>query len=177
MTTTQNHTRKGTSPQDETITIPLTRGYETIVDAVDADLSEHKWHANPSWHTVYARRTVNKRVVLLHRVILARMIGRVLKSNEYVDHINGNALDNRRSNLRIATNSQNQMNQRTRTDNTSGYKGVHWHKVACKWQARVKINGRYVSGGLYENVEDAAIAARRLREQLHREFANTGGAS
>jgi hypothetical protein len=91
-----------------------------------------------------------------------------------VDHINGNGLDNRRSNLRLCTNAENQHNARLRRDNTSGHKGVNWNSRDAAWQAQVMVNGRRTSVGYFKNLDDAVAAIKAARAELHGEFANNG---
>lgn len=91
-----------------------------------------------------------------------------------MDHINGNRDDNRISNLREATSSENKHNQLINRKNTSGVKGVCWHKGAKKWQARVMMNGRDKYLGLFDSIHDAEMAACEARISLHGEFANSG---
>lgn len=90
----------------------------------------------------------------------------------YLDHINGCPADNRIVNLRNADDAQNSQNTRKKANAVSGYKGVRWHKVAGKWQSRVKFRNKEYSGGFFSTVEEAGEAARQLREKLHGEFAN-----
>ncbi len=92
---------------------------------------------------------------LKKRIILARFLLNP-PDNLEIDHIDGNRLNNQRSNLRFATSNQNKMNRGPRKDNTSGYKGVSWHKQRSKWTVRIKANGKYLSLGLYDNKIDAA---------------------
>ena len=73
----------------------------------------------------------------------------ILKTDQFVDHINHNTLDNRKKNLRIVTKSQNQMN--------SNYKGVD-HKKNGRWRARIKINGKNIDLGEYVFEEEALLA-------------------
>lgn len=75
-----------------------------------------------------------------------------------VDHINLNKRDCRKSNLRLANQSQNIANSEKRSTNTSGYKGVFWHKRAKKWMAQLMYNGRSIYLGLHPTKEAAAIA-------------------
>jgi hypothetical protein len=76
-----------------------------------------------------------------------------------VDHINGDGLDNRRSNLRLATGSQNQGNSRKRRDGvTSQYRGVSWNKRAGKWQALLRREGKLQYLGYFSDEEAAARA-------------------
>lgn len=148
------------------IAIPLTQGQITIVDDCDGDLSEDGWYAFQSRHaetlTHYAAvqgpSPGGRRVVIfLHRIILERVLGRKLAHGEFVDHISLNTLDNRRCNLRVATNQQNQRNKRkAATQKTSRYKGVTWHKHTQKWQARISVNKKNQYLGIFETEEEAA---------------------
>lgn len=80
-----------------------------------------------------------------------------------VDHINGNKLDNRKSNLRICTQEQNHLNHKNYATNNSGYPGVGWYKKANKWRARIQIQGNEIHLGLFESLDDA-IQARQQAE-------------
>lgn len=91
-----------------------------------------------------------------------------------IDHINGNGSDNRISNLREATVSENAHNMRRNKNNTSGYKGVCFDKVNGKWMAYVKFNGNFINLGRFTTKEDAFLAACSGRERLHKEFHNHG---
>lgn len=84
-----------------------------------------------------------------------------------VDHKNGNGLDNRKCNLRIATSSQNKANTKIRRDNTSGFKGVIWHKASNKWMARVA--DKYL--GLFRSKYEAAKAYNQKAKEMFGEFA------
>lgn len=89
-----------------------------------------------------------------------------------VDHIDGNRLNNQRSNLRLATSSQNKCNRGPRKDNTSGYKGVSWHSQKKKWTARIKApSGKYLHLGLFDEVKDAALAYNYAATEHHGSFA------
>lgn len=91
-----------------------------------------------------------------------------------IDHINGNKQDNRFSNLRICTHQQNNHNQAIRRNNTSGVKGVYWSKVQRKWRGQVCLNYQVHHTEAFEDIRDAEMAVRSLRERLHGEFANHG---
>jgi hypothetical protein len=92
---------------------------------------------------------------------------------DFIDHINGDVLDNRIENLRAATHSQNCMNTRLRSDNTSGIKGVRWSKLKQKWIGTVGINYKNYCAGEFDTKEKAAEAVAKLRQELHGEFARS----
>jgi hypothetical protein len=91
-----------------------------------------------------------------------------------IDHKDTNTLNDSWDNLRIATKNQNQHNKNIQCNNTSGVKGVSWHKRAGKWQAQVKLNGIYHSAGFFTDLSEATIAIQKLRTTLHGEFTNHG---
>jgi len=139
--------------------IPLTKGKITIVDADDYEwLSQWKWSAHKSYYMFYAERHTypngNDVVVKMHRAILGLSYG----DGKIVDHRSRDGLDNRRTNLRIASRSLNKYNCKLYRNNTSGYRGVHWWKTACKWKAYININGKRKSLGHHPTAIDAAIA-------------------
>ena len=86
----------------------------------------------------------------LHRWLLDAQPGQL------VDHIDGNPLNNRRSNLRLATRSQNQANRRRNRTSRSRYKGVTWHQGQQRWMARIQVNGRRITIGYYADPLQAA---------------------
>lgn len=105
---------------------------------------------------------------LAHRIVFALVHGFV---SEYVDHKNGNRTDNRPSNLRAATNSQNSTNQRLRGTNRSGVKGVYWYAQRSKWLGQVTFNGRTHTVGYFNDLREAEAKVMAFREQLCKEFA------
>lgn len=151
-----------------TVEIPLTHGYVAIVDAADAEqVSTRAWSARVDGRNVYAVIKVrtpqgSRRLLGMHTF---------LTGHGLVDHINGNGLDNRRSNLRSATTAENQRNARRRSDNTSGFKGVHWDAAQRRWKAQISVGGKRLSRGRYPTAEDAARAYDRAARELHGEFA------
>lgn len=149
----------------KSILIPLTKKQVARVSPVDADLWHFKWCAtfNESYggDGAYMAKRHLKRIngkskyVYMHRAIVSKVIGRELLRSEHIDHINLDPLDNRRCNLRLATNSQNNMNTRKRRDNTSGFKGVYWHSHSRKWHARITKKGVTKSLGYFNTPEEA----------------------
>jgi len=106
-------------------------------------------------------------MITVHRVILGLQKSFEIK----IDHVNHDTTDNRKDNLRIATNSQNIMNSKIQTRNKSGCKGVHFVKRDQKWLARISANKKDVYLGLHTSL-NAAIAARKAAEaKYHGEFA------
>ncbi len=145
-------------------TIPLTQGQVAIVDAEDYEyLSQFKWqaHFDPKTQTFYAIRNV-----LMARDVMQAPSGVI------VDHRDHNTLDNRRSNLRTATRSQNMINRRKFSSNTSGETGVYFHSRDKKWAAFINLNGkRKYLGYNFPSREDAVAARRRAVKDLHGDFA------
>ena len=91
---------------------------------------------------------------------------------DMIDHINGFKDDNRIENLREATRSENFCNRTKYNNNTSGIKGVCWHKISKKWQARIRINNKNKHLGLFDSPEEAYEAYCKAAKELHGEFAN-----
>ena len=145
-----------------TKSIPLTQGKFAIVDDEDYDeIARHKWY----YLNGYAQRHAPRGVTRMHRVIAGTPPGMD------TDHINGDGLDNRRSNLRVCTHSQNMANRGRDSTNTSGFKGVTWHKECRKWLAYTAVNRKMIHIGLFERAEDAARAYDREVVRIFGEFA------
>jgi len=162
--------------------IALSKGYEAIVDDCDyLVLSKMKWHVVVCpYNLVYAvrRQKINGKIIniMMHRFIL----GLIGNKKFQVDHINGNGLDNRRSNLRPCTDQQNKFNMKKRSDNTSGYKGVSWLPDRKRWQAQIQINKKNSRIGRFLSKVEAANAYDKRAVELFGEFAKLnfkGGAS
>jgi hypothetical protein len=150
--------------------LPLSQGKVALVDDEGwAKASPFKWCAsrNRNRNTFYASRWHDGAKVRLHRFLLDAPPG------VEVDHENGNGLDNRYLNLRLATTAQNQWNQGLQASNTSGYKGVSYVKGRCKWLAMIRINGRNTTLGRFAIAEEAAAAYDAAALQHRGEFART----
>lgn len=153
--------------------IPLTQGQFTIVDEdVYEWASKLKWFAAHWKNGFYACRGgkmtngIRKPNEALHRTIMNPPEGMM------IDHINGNTLDNRRDNLRICSNTQNQRNQQLSKRNTVGYKGVSWHQRHKKWIARIRVNNRLIHLGYYTDLIEGAKAYDVAAIKYYGEFAN-----
>jgi hypothetical protein len=151
--------------------IYLSQGRVALVDDADWEwLRRWKWFACPSIRgTYYARRSFWK-LGKMKQVSMARAILGITDSKVAVDHRNGDTLDNRRENLRPATNAQNQANSGLRKNNTLGVKGVSYHPKRNRWQARIGVGGQRLSLGYFASVVEAAEAYRQKAIEVHGEF-------
>lgn len=169
---TSNHT---TDP----ICIPITQGQFAFISPEDADLGDLKWWAYKYNETYYVRRNSSsqngkRRTLHLHQIIMERMLGRSLIKGEEVDHKDLNPLNNQRTNLRIASHSENMKNRRRHKTNKSGYKGVCFDKNTNKWRAEIQSNGRCFYLGLFGSPELAYAAYCEAAITYHGEFFNAG---
>ncbi len=151
--------------------IPLTRGKVALIDDADLPLVlGHKWHffiGKYAGSDIGGRR--NKKKILMHRVVLGAPDG------IGVDHINGDGLDNRRCNLRLADQHENCANARLRSDNKSGFKGVSFAKSnpANPWVAKIYVRGRGLHLGCFSDPMAAAQVYDATAIKLFGEFART----
>lgn len=146
--------------------IPLTQGKFALVDDEDFDeLSKWAWYP----HGAYARRHINKDGRIVRRVYMHRSIMR--EPELEVDHINGDGLDNRKSNLRVCTHAENLKNQITVKNSLSGVKGVSLNRRDNKWTAYIKTEGKKIFLGNFENKQDAQIAYNVASVKHFGEFA------
>lgn len=129
---------------------------ETLIDTEDIEkISSDKWCIDKNNYVK------NSKQEYLHRIILGA------PKDMCVDHINGNTLDNRKSNLRICTNRENTSNRtKLGTNNTSGILGVRFDDRRNKWYADIQYKGKYIFLG-YFNIKEDAIKARIDAEKLY----------
>jgi hypothetical protein len=146
--------------------IALTNGGVTLVDDEDFErLSQHHWSRHAKGYVIrYASRTV---MVWMHREIMGLPRG----DKRCVDHINGAKADNQRSNLRVCTRSQNNMNRAMQGNNKSGFKGVYWCRREEKWLAKVRVDGKRITVGAFDTAESASEAYKAAATQYYGEFA------
>ena len=144
--------------------IPLTKRQVAIIDAADYEwLSKHKWFAQGGrGGRVYAARNHRGKTIMMHREIMRAPKGMV------VDHIDHNALNNRRDNLRVCTIRENTYNRRSRC-RASKLTGVYPH--GNKWKARIERDGERFYLGLFDNKVEAARARDRKAVELFGPFA------
>lgn len=153
------------------IEIPLTHGKVALVDDCDAHLAKLTWHAFRSGRAWYAKHTTprdangTQHTLYLHRCVLG--IG---DRSIQVDHVSGDGLDCRRTNLRCSSPAENSLNRRRHRNNRSGYKGV-WLVRPGRWQAQIRTNRKLAHLGFFATREDAAHAYDAAALRLHGEFA------
>ncbi len=141
-------------------TLHLSRNRFALVDDRDFEwLNQWKWCFNTSGYAVRVPRVNGEKrpTIYMHAEILRAPKGM------HVDHINRDKLDNRRSNLRIVTPSQNQFNRRIQSNNTSGYKGIEWFARTGKWKVCIGVMRKLIHLGYFSDINDA-IEARAKAE-------------
>lgn len=165
------------------ITIPLPNGKFTIIDDIDSDLVLLRWNLLPTNYVNRTERikgTKKQKGYYLHRIILERIEGRLLTKTEHTDHIDGNRLDNRRCNLRLADKAENACNRgasKTRTNGNAGYKGVSQHcQNRSFWCARIRANIDGKTKNMYLGIYRCPIEAARVHDdavaKYHGKFAH-----
>lgn len=153
--------------------VPLSKGGFALIDRADLPfVALWHWTTKTSRSCTYVVRETNRNNKThrprLHRVLMGLPYGDI----HQVDHINSNRLDNRRCNLRIATNQQNSYNMRPKNP-ASGFKGVDWPRSKGRWRSRIRIGGVRTELGHFATAEDAARAYDEAAKLHHREFALT----
>ena len=153
--------------KDKMKLIPLTRGKFSKVDDEDYDLLMH-WHWTCSV-AGYAVRGIKKNkkciAILMHRQLINAPKG------ISTDHINGDCLDNQKSNLRLCTHAENIRNSKRHRNNTTGFKGVSF--VDGKWRMHIKKNYKMFWFGYFGTPEEAARAYDEKAKELFGEYART----
>jgi hypothetical protein len=146
--------------------IPLIRGGFAIVDADDYEkLAKYTWYCEHNSNTSYAVRRKNRKRIYMHRQILNAPKGKV------VDHKDSNGLNNRKSNVRLCTKTQNMRNRRPWLRCSSKYKGVSLDECGNKWRARITFNRKKIHIGNFDDEIEAARAYDRKAKELFGEFA------
>jgi len=151
-------------------TIPL-RGKKglgkcTLVSDADYEkISKHKWYLETNG---YARRRTNKNYKeYLHQCVLGK------RKNFITDHIDGNKLNNQKSNLRFATKSENALNVTGLiSSNTSGFTGVYWNEERNHWQSFVKYRNKTRYLGQFKDIFEAALVRDAVMFELYRGIIN-----
>lgn len=148
--------------------IQLTQGKVALVDDDNFEtLNQYKWFAVKLGNVFYARRNISvngkRSGQFMHNIIMGR---------KGVDHIDRDGLNNKVSNLRFCTKSENGMNRCKQRNTTSIYKGVSFHKRNNNWKASIRLEGKDIYLGCFTNEVDAAKAYNAKAIELFGEFAN-----
>lgn len=139
-------------------------GVEFFIDYEDyPKVCNYTWNEKTGQGYIVANYNHTK--VSLHRLLFDD-----LNNSNMIDHINRNKKDNRKKNLRIVNNSQNQMNRDKPKQNTSGVKGVYWHKSKEKWQANIQINNKLIYLGIFDSKQDAIEARKKAEKKYFNEY-------
>lgn len=150
--------------------VPLTKGQVALIDTADAELiGRHRWIAlevPPLWYaiTFVPAPDGRQRGILMHRLLMG-------DPPVEVDHVNGDGLRNVRSNLRLATDTEQTRNRSGNWNNESGYKGVRRANQREGWTAFIMLDGRYVHLGTFTTREEAAHARDAAERAHYGEFA------
>ena len=140
-----------------------TKGEPFYVDIEDIDkIKQYCWFFNHGY--VVANKLNETGFIRLHRFVLDA------PADSFVDHINHRTEDCRKSNLRLASPSENNMNHTIRSDNKSGCAGVYWHKTAKKWSVEIKRDGQKIYLGLYSDLKDAIAVRKEAEDKYFNEF-------
>jgi hypothetical protein len=144
--------------------VPLTQGYVALVDDEDYDavMRAGRWQLSACGDHLYAGHAFKQGSIRLHTFLTGWSL---------IDHVNGDGLDNRRCNLRPATQAQNNANMRRPRDNTSGYKGVNLYKRTGRWRATLTHQRRARHLGYYATAEEAARVYDAAASALWGEYA------
>lgn len=114
------------------------------------------------------RKNGKKKRYCVHRIIWIWVHGK--EPIDQIDHINGNKADNRLCNLREANTAENMRNVGKQSHNTSGWKGVSWHKLRSKWRADIKVNQKQIAVGLFDCPAAASFAYQIAADKYHGKF-------
>lgn len=147
--------------------IPLTRGQCAIVDDEDYErMSQYKWICNAQGYAMRTSRENDVKIgVYMHKEVMN------IREESHVDHIDGNPLNNQKSNLRPCTHGQNMFNKKSYKNSTSKFKGVSWKSENKKWVAQIQYNGKKAHIGYFSSEIEAAVAYNAKAVELFGEFA------
>ena len=150
--------------QTSSATLPLKGGRVAIIDREDLEFcGQFRWYLNAYGYVVRNVRKSNgsRTSQYLSRTVMSAPKGIC------VGHIHGDKLDNRKSQLRLSTHQQNMFHKAKGKNNTSGVKGVSWHKWASRWRANIMVGGKQTYLGLFACIDEAAAAYAKASLKYH----------
>lgn len=156
--------------------LPLSNGVQVEIDAEDYPLvSGHRWYLLTASGCRYAASTLRvdgkSSTILMHRLLMG-----ISETKRLVDHIDGDGLNNRRSNLRECTHAENMRNTKVRSHSATGIRNVRFDKRRNLFHVVITVNG-VKHRKWFSKVEKAAEWAHLKRDELHGQFAyRQGGA-
>lgn len=151
-----------------TITQQNGTSWAVVVSAQDAErVRAHNWHIVPGKTTTYVAgwlgEGIDRRRHYLHRFLLGLAHG----DKREIDHVNGNGLDNRRTNIRIGTSGLNKQNRSLdgNCNNKSGHRGIRWEADRGKWLARCCVDRKEKNLGRFDTIEEALVVLTAYRKE------------
>jgi phosphotransferase system IIB component len=144
-------------------------GYTTNNEAFYFDLEDYDLIKDYCWSLdkheyLIACANINREMIKMHRLVMN------CPDDMDVDHIYHDNFDNRKTQLRMVTKSQNQMNRKLNINNTSGVKGVYWDSKNQKWQAQINIDNKRIHLGRFNDINDAINARKQAEEKYFGEY-------
>lgn len=152
----------------------ITRGKVEIDDCDLEWASRRPWHLGDTGYAKCYGGRAGATPLRMHRLVMERILSRKLGANEYVDNINRDKLDNRRTNLRLATKGQNSMNRPVQRGGKSGYKGVAHSgdkRIKC-WMSYITLDRKRYYLGRYYTEEEAAWMYDQWAIELHDDYSH-----
>lgn len=152
--------------------ITLTRGLVAKVDDEDFDfLNQWRWYATPNKDGTFRAQRTEKSDGRKKTITMSRLILRMPEGSGLVDHRDLDTLNNQKDNLRRSNKSLNGANRLANDNNTSGYKGVTWHKLAKKWLSQITVRGTRLYLGLFTDPAAASDAYYQAAKEHFGEYA------
>jgi len=139
--------------------------FKIDIDDYDKHVKDYSFMLNDKGYAVYSSGN-GRHGKYLHRIIMNQYDPKI-----EVDHIDGNPLNNKKSNLRVCTHQENTFNRSKYKNNKSGFKCVHFDKQYNKYRALIGVNGKQIHLGRFETAEAAHDAYKKAAVKYHKEFA------